>query len=153
VRRVIFPVILLLSCVLLLTSCAKVVTKTVESRTIEYVYVPQKVVEYQTLTTTIETPKTVIEYIWKKPRQFIDGNEIREYLTNKPVYMPAEGQDCDDVARFFQLDALKNGYLVSQQYLPNWHGYEHMLIMAVAGNSIYYIEPQTNEYWWVSPLD
>jgi len=103
----------------------------------------------------VETEKIKIEYeyLWKEPRQFLNDTEIREYLANKPAYMPLEGQDCDDLARFFQLEALKDGYLVSQQYLVNYHGYEHMLIMAVAGNSIYYIEPSTNQFWWVSPLD
>ena len=111
-----------------------------EVKTIEYVYV--------------DVPKTVYEYLYKAPRQFKDGDEIRDYLTGRPVLMPMEGQDCDDLARFFTLDALEAGYLVSQQYLPYWHGGEHMLVMALTdSNGIYYIEPQTNQYWWVSPID
>ena len=107
-----------------------------------------------TRTEYITLPVTKCEYLWRTPRQFRDTAELDEYL-ERPVLIPCDGQDCDDLARLFVLAALKNGYLVSEQYLPTWRfsSGEHMLVMAVIGNGIYYIEPSTNQYWWISPLD
>jgi len=107
---------------------------------IEYVYV--------------DVPITRYEYLWKEPRQFEDTEELDDYLASIPALMPIEGQDCDDIARRFMLNALKDGYLVSTEILDNYRGQGfHMLNSTVIGNSIYFIEPSTNGYWWAMPLD
>jgi hypothetical protein len=110
-----------------------------------------------TRTEYISVPTTVYVPTWKEPRQFRDGDELRDYLSGAPVLIAAwDGADCDDVARLFMRRALKDGYWVSLQYLPYWPkvGGEHMLNLVLTDdNSMYYVEPQTNEYWWISPID
>jgi hypothetical protein len=143
--------------VLMLTGCAMPVIATpapvteivevpIYTETIRTVYIEVPVVQ--------ETTKYIYEPYYKAPRQFKDGDEIKEYLGSVPVYMPQDDEDCDDVARMFMLNALEDGYWVSLQWLPSWHGESHLLIMALCdNNSAYYIEPRDNTYWWVSPID
>jgi hypothetical protein len=105
------------------------------------------------IVTTREVPYPVYEYLWKEPRQFESVEELAKYL-DRPILIASGTQDCDDLARFFMLDALKAGYLVSTQIVYGFRGWScHMLISTVIGNGIYYIEPTTNEYWWEMPLD
>jgi hypothetical protein len=90
--------------------------------------------------------------VWKQPEQFKTVDELATYLKDRPVNMPTEDETCVDLARFFMLDALKEGHLVSTQIVDNFRGFgRHMLACAVIGDSIYYIEPSTNEYWWAMP--
>ena len=125
---------------------------------IEYVYVQQEVIKFRDIIKYKEVP--VIRYVdrdvyhFKEPKQFKDVAELENYLGSITAYMPMEGQDCDDIARFFMLDALKAGFLVSMEIIDNYRGMGcHMLCSAVIGNNIYYIEPSNKQYWWAMPLD
>ncbi len=123
---------------------------------------PAPVTVTKEVTVTVEKPtEVVIEVVREVPvtvtasppplRQFRNGDEIYRYLQNRPVLMPATGQDCDDLARLFMRQAREDGYEVSCQYLSDKL---HMLVMAMTDdNCIYYIEPSTNQYWWVCPID
>jgi hypothetical protein len=102
----------------------------------------------------VEVPVDRIIPEYRAPRQFISPEELDTYLNDKPAYMAAEGQDCDDTARFMMLDCLKDGFWVSLQVVDSFRGGgRHMLISAVIGNAIYYIEPSSLEYWWAMPVD
>lgn len=109
---------------------------------------------------TITERVTQLVFVPIELRYFRDGDEIREYLADRPVSMPTEDQDCDDLARIFTFNARRKGLDVFPQYLsahdaaPYGFTKEHMLVMALTeSNAIYYIEPTTNQLWWVSPID
>lgn len=111
-------------------------------------------------------PVTITEIVTERVfvpielRYFQDGDEIRQYLDGRPVNLAADNQDCDDLARFFVADARRAGYDVAPQYLSAYdaaaYGFsgKHMLVMAMTqDNAIYYIEPSTNQLWYVSVID
>jgi hypothetical protein len=140
--------------VLLLGACNIVTAKPIPETIIEYKYITKEVERIVTEYIEVPVEKIKYEYIYKAPKQFKDVAELDSYLKSHPAYMPAEGQDCDDIARFFMLDAMKAGFLVSTQIIDNYRGRGcHMLCSAIIGNDIYYIEPSDNSYWWAMPLD
>jgi len=59
-------------------------------------------------------------------------------------------QECDDYAVALQESAAWSGYYVSVQFDV---AEEHALNTAVIGNDIYYIEPQTDEVWFLGQRD
>jgi hypothetical protein len=123
-----------------------------------YVEVPMETVKEVTKTVYVSVPTEITVYVptYREPREFSSSEELKQYL-HRPAIMTGIGQDCDDVARFFQEDALKEGFLVSCQYVEHSpiSTVPHMLDMAIISseNAIYYIEPQTMDYWYAMPLD
>ncbi|MFC1934514.1 hypothetical protein ACFLWC_07370 [Chloroflexota bacterium] len=141
------------------------------------------VIETKTRYLTLEKPvvqyvdKPVVEYIErveKAPvelRNFNDLDELKQWLGNKMdvttirLQSPASEVDCDDYAREMQCKALADGYIVSfevigvREYNALFktklsHSQPlHAINLAIIGNDIYYIEPQTGEVAFVVYLD
>ena len=84
------------------------------------------------------------------PREFESLAELKAWLaeddSDTTLYIFGNGclsnYDCDDYAAALVYNALYDGYLVSTQIVGN-----HMLNSTIIGNSIYYIEPQTDAVW------
>ncbi len=90
----------------------------------------------------------------RKPKPFDNPDELAAYLKSVSAIIPINTQDCDDVAVTFMMRALADGHLVSTQIVENFRGWpRHMLCSTIIGNSIYYIEPTDNSFWWAMPLD
>lgn len=78
----------------------------------------------------------------------------RNYLNQPTDY------DCDDYAQALQKDAEQAGFRINLQYeqrytRPDTREYlvDHMLNTTVIKGKLYYIEPQTDEFWLETPLD
>jgi hypothetical protein len=100
----------------------------------------------------LDESKEYLAY-WRQkahPKEFGSVDELKAWLaeddTDSTIYLFGAGSissyDCDDYATALVYNALADGYLVSLQIEGN-----HMLNSTVIGNSIYYIEPQTDEVW------
>jgi len=63
-----------------------------------------------------------------------------------------ERYDCDDYARQLQQRAVESGFYLSLTILDD-KTRPHMVNLAVIEGAVYYIEPQTDEYWYHSDLD
>lgn len=66
--------------------------------------------------------------------------------------MSSGDYDCDDFALTLQRRANRDGYQMSVT-ITRKQGQLHMINLAVIGNDIYYIEPQTDEVWFFANLD
>ncbi len=134
----------------------------IETHTVQYVEKPVAVVEY------IErTQKVPVEL-----RNFSDIGELKQWLVEvdmntTTVYfqLPDAPVDCDDYALALQSKALTNGYILSfeiisrseykavfKSQLPSGQSL-HAINLAIIGNSVYYIEPQTGEVAFAVHLD
>ncbi len=69
--------------------------------------------------------------------------------TNFKLYQK-DTHDCDDFAMQFQVEALKRGYLTSLYLTPDG---KHMQNLAIIQNEMWIIEPQTDLFWRLGPLD
>lgn len=91
----------------------------------------------------------------KPPRYFESKSELESWLaeddTDSYTYIP-DTFDCDDFAMTLQKHALDDGYIISCEYVPGYY-WAHMLNTAIIGNSLYKIEPQTDEVTFLSYLD
>jgi hypothetical protein len=102
----------------------------------------------------LDEAERTASYWWQRahPREFNSVDELKAWLaqdaTNQTLYIFGNGcvsrYDCDDYAMALVRNALLDGYLVSIQIEGN-----HMVNSTVIGNTIYYIEPQTDEvrFW------
>jgi hypothetical protein len=91
-------------------------------------------------------------YRWDSayPAEFASVDELQTWLaqddTDSTLYIFGSGciaeYDCDDYAIALVYNALADGYSVSLQIEG-----KHMLNSTIIGNSIYFIEPQTDEVW------
>ena len=137
----------------------KIQYQTVEKPTVQYVDKP--VVEY-------------IERIKKVPvelRNFNDLDELKQWLDNKmnvtTIRLRSSDNevDCDDYAREMQNTALTDGYIVSFEVIERSEYNTlfknklqpsqslHAINLAIIGNDVYYIEPQTGEIAFAVHLD
>ena len=102
---------------------------------------------------------------------FNDLNELKQWLGNRmdvtTIYLwsPASEVDCDNYAIEMQYKALADGYVMSfevigrEEYnalfktkLPRSQSL-HAVNLAIIGNEVYYIEPQTGEVAFAVHLD
>jgi len=138
---------------------------------IHYQIVEKPIVQY------VDKPIPVVEYserVERVPvelRNFNDLDELKQWLENKMsvttirLQSPANEVDCDDYAREMQNAALADGYIVSfevigmSEYnalfktkLPHSQTL-HAVNLAIIGNDVYYIEPQTGEIAFAVHLD
>ena len=145
---------------------ASIVEPTVESR-----LVARHTVEY------VEKPVTEVKYVERvmrmpaEYRNFETLEELRGWLAlnavSAGVYLQAPGMeiDCDDYALELQRKALNDGFIISFEIIgrseyKNLFGAPlptnsslHAINLAIVGNGIYYIEPQTAEVVFVANLD
>jgi hypothetical protein len=128
----------------------------VVSLSAQVIYVPEY--HEQTIVKEVEIPKTV--YVNNEWREFESPAALMswadENLTNLWI-VGNELADCDDYASRLQLEAFKDGYLLSVQLITDGLLYSknvsnflepHMGNLAMIGNDIYFIEPQP-EYFRV----
>ncbi len=92
------------------------------------------------------------------PRNFDSRNEIKEFLADTKIneleYITTK-HDCEDFAFELQQAGLrwKDGVFVGLRLVDNKDGTKHMMNIAIAGNNIYAIEPQTDAITKVCTLD
>lgn len=135
--------------------------KLVETHTVQYIEQPVTEVKY------IERMKNVPVEL----RNFSDLDELKQWLADKSnvttvlFQSPDTTVDCDDYALELQYKALAEGYIMSFQVIGE-SAYNaifatplppsqslHAVNLAIIDNSIYYIEPQTNEIGFAAYLD
>jgi len=133
----------------------------VETTTVQYIDRPVPTVEY------IERVKEIPVEL----RHFSDLEELKQWLQDKRnvatvrFQSPNATVDCDDYALELQHEALADGYIMSfeiigdSEYnalfktpLPPSQSL-HAINLAIIGNDVYYIEPQTYEVVFVVHLD
>jgi len=145
----------------ILVTETKIHYQTVEKPVIQYVDKPIPVVEYSER----------VERVPVELRNFNDLDELKQWLENKMnittirLQSPANEVDCDDYAREMQNTALADGYIVSFEVMGRseynalfknklQHSQTlHAINLAIIGNDIYYIEPQTGEIAFAVHLD
>ena len=94
-------------------------------------------------------------------------NWLSENHIDEAVMLYADGKrfDCDDYARRLIKDARADGFqLWLQVLLPDYRRPDtgervtesdqaHALCSAIIGDRLYFIEPQTDDYWFVAKVD
>ena len=119
-------------------------------------------VEYRDIIHYIDR-EVIKEVIVEKPielGEFTSLEELKAWLaeddTDEYVYLvagedgvlrPSDKYDCDDYALQLQSRAAKSGFLMSATIIEK-QGKPHMINLAIIGNDIYYIEPQTDQVWF-----
>jgi FtsZ-binding cell division protein ZapB len=128
----------------------------IDSLSAQVVYVPeyheQTITKEQTIIKEVEVDKPV--YVNNEWREFESPAVLmswaKEHLANLWI-VGNRIADCDDYASRLQLEAFKDGYLLSVQLIKNGLLYDknvsnyveaHMGNLAMVGNEIYFIEPQ-----------
>jgi FtsZ-binding cell division protein ZapB len=128
----------------------------IDSLSAQVVYVPeyheQTITKEQTIIKEVEVSKPV--YVNNEWREFESPAVLmswaKEHLANLWI-VGNKVADCDDYASRLQLEAFKDGYLLSVQLIKNGLLYDknvsnyveaHMGNLAMIGNEIYFIEPQ-----------
>jgi hypothetical protein len=112
--------------------------------------------------------EVIKEVLVEKPvelRQFTSLEELEAWLaeddTDEYVYLfagkngvcqPSDKYDCDDYAFQLQQRAANSGFLISVTIIKK-QGKLHMINLACIGNSIYYIEPQSDKAWFYCNRD
>ncbi len=112
--------------------------------------------------------RPVLEEIAANLSYFDTVAELREWLaeddTNEWLFIDLsenqidgappnlDGYDCDDYALQLQRRALASGYIMSAIIVAQ-DGSSHMINSCIIDRKIYYIEPQTDEFWLYSSLD
>ena len=104
-------------------------------------------------------------------RNFESTEELENWLSenhiDEAVMLYASGKrfDCDDYARRLIKDARADGFqLWLQVLLPDYRRLDtgervtesdqaHALCSAIIGDRLYFIEPQTDDYWFVAKVD
>ena len=134
----------------------------VESHTVQYVDRPVAVVK------NVER----VQRIPVELRNFNDLDELKQWLaavamdtTTVFFQLPDAPVDCDDYALDLQRKALADGYILSFQVISRSE-YDavfqgelllsqslHAINLAIIGNSVYYVEPQTGETAFAVYLD
>ncbi len=139
------------------------------------IYVPQ--IETIVVEKIVEKP-TVVDRVVKVPvqlRDFSSLQELQNWLvlddTDSHIYIKCNSDGgayitglCEDFALQLQERATSSGYKMSFQVLNEQGYYEHFgkhlssgrvhaLNLAVIGNNVYFVEPQTDEVWLGAYLD
>lgn len=135
--------------------------RVVETHTVQYVDSPVTEVKY-------------VELVKKVPvelRNFSDLEELEQWLEDKNNVTTVHFQspdtivDCDDYALELQYKALADGYIMSFEVIGEGEYNTlfktplppsqclHAINLAIIGNSVYYIEPQTDEVVLAAHLD
>ena len=127
---------------------------------------PEPELVYLEAEPVIETVAVPVEL-----RDFNSTGELENWLSenhiDEAVMLYANGQrfDCDDYARRLIKDARADGFqLWFQVLLPDYRRPDtgervtdsdeaHALCSAIIGNRLYFIEPQTDDYWFVAKMD
>lgn len=130
-------------------------TPTVEARLISthtVEYVEEKVIEKEYV--------DVVKQVRTGFRNFSTLDELENWVNNRAIYYfnrEALTVDCDDFAAEMQQEALEDGYIMSFDIISISEYNElfsvslpasqslHAINLAIIGNSVYYIEPQTGE--------
>lgn len=110
-------------------------------------------------------------------REFASREELEDWVSrNSTIHVSFDSKgtldltrlkpdsqfDCDDYAREFQRKAARDGYYLSVQLVRDGklfnrqvtNSYElHMGNLALIGNDVWYVEPQTGKITWVCNLD
>jgi len=60
--------------------------------------------------------------------------------------------DCDDFARDLQKAGAEDGYLINLEFVIEEDA-GHVCNAVIIGNSVWFIEPQTDEVWFMGYLD
>ena len=119
---------------------------------------------YREVTTYVDREVTVNRTLALRDFDSLEELEIWLVLddTNEYVYLFADASgevarderyDCDDYAIQLQRRAVSSGYLMSVTLVDDPGQGPHMVNLAVIGDKVYYIEPQTDEYWYYCDLD
>ncbi len=145
------------------------------------ILVTETKVEYQPVVRTrvqyVDKPVPVVEYIERvktvpvELHNFSDPDELKQWLEDKMnaptvrFQLPNTEVDCDDYALEMQNRALADGYIMSFQVIGRSEYNElfktklpdnqslHAINLAIIGNDVYYIEPQTGEVAFMVHLD
>jgi len=147
-------------------------TTTVTEPTVECRLVERHTVQYVNRPVTASGNVRSVQKIPVKLRNFNDLEELKQWLTGvtnstTTVYFqsPHFKIDCDDYALDLQHRALSDGYILSFQVISRNkynavfkgqlppHQRLHAINLAIAGNTAYYIEPQTGEIVFAARLD
>lgn len=139
--------------------------KLVETHTVEYV--KEQVIETEYVTEYIDVVKEVPVVL----RHFTTLDELEEWIDrqlSKHTFRFSREElviDCDDYASEMQQKAMEYGYILSFQII-NRDDYNelfatslpegqslHAINLAIIGNSVFYIEPQTGEVVHAAYLD
>lgn len=84
-------------------------------------------------------------------RAFESIDELKQFLaddkTNEQTYIKPHF-DCDDFAMMLQANAFRQGYIMNCEYQ-----FHHMFCMAVIGNEIHRVEPETDEVTFMAYVD
>lgn len=127
---------------------------------------PETELVYLEAEPVIETVAVAVEL-----RDFDTTEELENWLCenhiDEAVMLYASGRrfDCDDYARRLIKDARADGFqLWFQVLLPDYRRPDngervtdsdeaHALCSVIIGNGLYFIEPQTDDYWFVAKMD
>ena len=131
---------------------------------------PEKEVIYLEAAPITETVEVIVE-VPMGLRNFENTEELEKWLEDNYVdhavmlYMGVKKFDCDDYALRLIKDAKADGFQLWFQVLPPSYkrpdtgeritksNEAHALCSAIIGNELYFIEPQTDEYWFVAEVD
>ena len=118
-----------------------------------------KITEIQEVPRIIEVEKVV----FKPLKNFATPTELYQWLKKDTVsnIFGSNLYDCDDYCTQLVENAFKDGYRMDFQVLPagtksSYLGVltePHMVCSAIIGNSIYFIEPQTDYIWVEYEID
>ena len=131
---------------------------------------PEKEVIYLDAEPIIETVELPVE-IPIKLRNFENTEELESWLEDNYIdhadmgYISGKPFDCDDYALRLIKDARRDGYeMYLQVLMPRYrrpdnnklvtHSKEaHAVCSVIIGDNLYFIEPQTDEYWLAAKVD
>jgi hypothetical protein len=133
----------------------------VEQPTVEVIekFVEKKVVEKVPVIEYVEVEKVPAEL-----KQFESEEELAEWLNaDKTDELPyiKDLFECENFARTLMRNALGNGHYISFQVLKNYTRPDtreftegpHAINSTIIGNYIYFIEPQTDDFWVAYALE
>ena len=124
-------------------------------------------VEYREVVTYVdrEVVREVVVNRTPSLRDFVSLEELETWLalddTDEFVFffadesgnaVPSDRYDCDDYARQLQQRAAASGFHLSLNIVGTGAG-RHMVNLAVIGDSVFHVEPQTDAYRYYCKLD
>ena len=141
---------------IIVQTVTKDVSHYVEKPTIEVIetFVEKKVIEEVPVVQYVEVEKEVPA----KLKQFESEEELIEWLhidkTDESPYI-RNLFECENFARTLMRHTLENGHLMSFQVLKNYTRPDtkefiegpHAINSTIIGNDVYFIDPQTDEFW------
>jgi hypothetical protein len=140
----------------------KNVNHCIEIPTVEVVetLVEKKVIEEVSVIEYVEVQKEVPLEL----REFASEQELAEWLAaDKTDELPyiKDIFECENFARSLMKHALNNGHYMSFQVLKNYTRPDtkeftegpHAINSTIIGNYVYFIDPQTDEYWTAYKLE